>query len=46
MHAAPDVARRRDAAGTLIVVFLPSFGERYLTTALFEHLQYDGSDPI
>jgi cysteine synthase A len=42
--AALRVAQRREMAGHLIVVILPSFGERYLTTALFEHLQYEGSD--
>jgi cysteine synthase len=44
--AAIEVGRRPEAAGKLIVVVLPSFGERYLTTALFEHLQYDGSDEV
>ncbi|HXX48189.1 MAG TPA: cysteine synthase A [Myxococcota bacterium] len=46
VHAALEVARRPEAAGKLIVAILPSFGERYLSTALFEHLQYDGSDPV
>jgi cysteine synthase A len=46
VHAALEVARRPEAIGKLLVVILPSFGERYLSTALFEHLQYDGSDPI
>ena len=46
VHAALEIARRPEAAGKLIVVILPSFGERYLSTALFEHLQYDGSDPV
>ena len=46
VHAALEIGRRPEAAGKLIVVILPSFGERYLSTALFEHLQYDGSDPI
>jgi len=46
VQAAIEVGRRPEAAGKLIVVILPSFGERYLSTALFEHLQYDGSDPI
>jgi len=46
VYAALEVARKPEAAGKLIVVILPSFGERYLSTALFEHLQYDGSDPI
>jgi len=46
VHAALEIGRRPEAAGKLIVAILPSFGERYLSTALFEHLQYDGSDPI
>jgi cysteine synthase A len=44
--AALTVARRAEAEGKLIVAILPSFGERYLSTALFEHLQYDGSDEV
>jgi cysteine synthase len=30
----------------LIVVIIPSFGERYIQTALFEPYRYDGSDDI
>jgi len=30
----------------MLVIVLPSFGERYLSTALFESLRYDGSDPV
>jgi cysteine synthase A len=44
--AAVSVARRPEARGKLIVCILPSFGERYLSTALFEHLQYEGSDEV
>ena len=36
--AAFDVAGRDDMAGKLIVTIIPSFAERYISTALFEGL--------
>jgi cysteine synthase A len=46
VHAAIEYAKRRENEGKLVVVIIPSFGERYLNTALFEPYRYEGSDDV
>jgi len=44
--AALQVGRRSENAGKLIVVIIPSFGERYLSTALYQHLADDAVSAV
>jgi len=46
VQAAIKYARKPGNAGKLIVVIIPSFGERYLNTDLFAPYRYEGSDEV
>ncbi len=41
-----EIGKRSESEGKLIVIILPSYGERYLSTALFEELRFEGSDQV
>ena len=46
VSAALEYAKGAGRGDQLIVVILPSFGERYIQTALFDPYRYEGSDDV
>lgn len=44
--AANEYGNRPENEGKLVVAIIPSFGERYLNTKLFEPYRYEGSDDV
>ncbi|HXV35705.1 MAG TPA: cysteine synthase A [Myxococcota bacterium] len=46
VSAALDYAAGEGSGSKLIVVIIPSFGERYIQTKLFDPYRYEGSDEI